>query len=205
MQINNGNYVDLTKKENGILNLKKNDILDLTKSVNGLNKIRVSAGWDVNSGFFGGTYDLDLCAILYNENNEPINNGVSLVYYGKKKGNGIFLDGDNLTGKGDGDDENIYVKLDELPSGTKRIIFSVVIYNGATKKQYFSKVKNAYVRLVDTNNGENEICRYNLTENGKDNTAVVFAELYKNGSNWEFKAIGEYKKASIEDLKRDRF
>lgn len=203
MQISNGNYVDLTKKENGILNLKKNDILDLTKAAPGLNNIRVAAGWDVNSGLFGGSFDLDLCAILLDKNNRPASGINSCVYYGKKQSEGIYLDGDNLTGEGDGDDENIYVTLSQIPSQVERIVFNVVIYNGIAKKQKFSKVKNAYVRIVDTSKNDEEICRYNLTDDGGDNTAVVFAELYKNGSSWEFKAIGDYKKASIEALVRE--
>lgn len=198
--MSDGNYIDLTKKTNGVLNLSKNDILDLTKAVPTLNNIRVAAGWDVNTGFFGGTFDLDLCAILVDGNNRLISGENPCVYYGKKKSKGIYLDGDNLTGEGDGDDENIYVTLSEIPSQVKRIIFNVVIYNGLSKKQKFAKVKNAYVRIVNTANRDEEICRYNLSNDGGDNTAVVFAELIRNGSNWEFKAIGEYKQASIEQL-----
>lgn len=203
MQVNNGNYIDLTKKENGILNLKKNDILDLTKAAPGLNKIRVAAGWDVNTGLFGGSFDLDLCAILLDENNKPVQGINNCIYYGKKSSEGIYLDGDNLTGAGDGDDENIFVTLDKISKKVKRIVFNVVIYNGISKKQKFSKVKNAYVRIVNTEKNDEEICRYNLTDDGGDNTAVVFAELYKNGSSWEFKAIGNYKRASIENLVRE--
>lgn len=203
MQVSNGNYVDLTKKENGILNLKKNDILDLSKAAPGLNKIRVAAGWDVNTGLFGGSFDLDLCAILLDANDKPVSGINHCVYYGKKKSEGIYLDGDNLTGEGDGDDENIYVTLSQIPDQVKRIVFNVVIYNGIAKKQKFSKVKNAYVRIVDSEKRDEEICRYNLTDDGGDNTAVIFAELYKNGSSWEFKAIGNYKRASIENLVRE--
>lgn len=201
MQVSNGNYVDLTKG-NGLLNLNKNDILDLTKSVPTLNKMRVAAGWDVNTGIFGGSFDLDLCAILLDKSNHPITSSNACVYYGKKKSEGIYLDGDNLTGAGEGDDENIYVTLNKIPSEVQRIVFNVVIYNGISKKQKFSKVKNAYVRIVDTEKNDEEICRYNLTDDGGDNTAVVFAELYRNNGNWEFKAIGDYKRASIEDLLR---
>lgn len=200
MQVSNGNYVDLTKKENGILNLQKNDILDLTKNVPSLNKIRVAAGWDVNQGIFGGSFDLDLCAILLDENKNLVSGINPCVYYGKKESKGIYLDGDNLTGEGDGDDENIYVELNKIPSTVHKIVFNVVIYNGAAKKQKFSKVKNAYVRIVDTQKNDEEICRYNLSTDGGDNTAVVFAELIRNNGNWEFKAIGDYKCASIETL-----
>lgn len=202
MQVS-GNYVDLTKKTNGILNLQKNDILDLTKAAPGLSQIRVAAGWDANTGFFGGSMDLDLCAILLDVNNKPVRSINHCVYYGDKNSTGIYLDGDNLTGEGDGDDENIYVELEKIPSEVEKIVFNVVIYNGIAKRQKFEKVKNAYVRIVNTKNNDEEICRYNLTEDGKDNTAVIFAELVRNGSSWEFKAIGDYKRASISDLVKE--
>lgn len=183
----------------GILNLKKNDILDLTKTAPTLNSMRVAAGWDVNTK--GRDYDLDLCALLVGADNKLIKSNNSCVYYGSKKSKGIYLDGDNLTGEGDGDDETIFVTLDKIPNDVARIIFNVVIYEASSRKQQFGNVKNAFVRIVDDTTGI-EVCKYNLTEDGGNNTAVIFAELYRNGSGWEFKAIGQYTKATITDLKR---
>ena len=181
----------------GILNLQKNDLLNLSK---GLSKVRVSAGWDVNQSY-GNNFDLDLCAMMQTDTGKI----QDCIYYGHKHGRGIFLDGDNLTGEDtneSGDDENIYVTLDEINPDVSKIIFCVVIYNANSKNQNFGQVENAFVRLVDVaNNNENEICRYNLSEDGADNTAVVFASLNKTDSGWQFQAIGNYTKATISNLK----
>ena len=179
----------------GILNLQKNDLLNLSK---GLSKVRVSAGWDVVT--FGRDYDLDLCCMTQTESGAI----QDCIYYGHQQGRGIFLDGDNRTGEDTnetGDDENIYVDLDKINSSISKLIFCVVIYQAQNREQQFENVKNAFVRLVDVgNNYKNEICRYNLSEDGRDNTAVVFASLNRTDSGWQFQAIGNYTKASIKQL-----
>ena len=144
-----------------VLNLQKDQILNLTKATPVLNKIRVSAGWDVNTN--GPDYDLDLCAILLDANNRLVKCCNSCVYYGKKDSKGIYLDGDNLTGEGDGDDENIFVTLEAIPQDVKRILFNVVIYDAHARGQSFKKVQNAYVRIVNEELNNTEICRYKLT------------------------------------------
>ena len=185
-----------------ILNLQKNDILDLTKKDPSLNNILLGAGWDVvKKGLFSmqADYDLDLAAFLLDSNNK-ITGKEGLIYFGHKKGTGIYLHGDNLTGAGDGDDEKISISLNKIPANCSKIVFTVSIYDAAKRKQSFEKVKNAYVRLVNEDKGNTEICRYNLTEEGGDNTAIIFAELEKNGSEWKFKAVGEYLQASVSTL-----
>ena len=127
----------------GVLNLKKNDVLDLTKTEPGLKNVMLAAGWDVaKKGFFklGADYDLDLIAILLNENDKLINRGV--IYFGNLNGQGIYLHGDNRTGAGDGDDEKISVNLDKLPGNCSKVIFALNIYDAVARKQSFSKVKN---------------------------------------------------------------
>ena len=186
----------------GILNLKKNDILDLRKAEPGLKHVVLAAGWDVaKKGFFGlgADYDLDLIAILLNENDKMINRGV--IYFGNLNGPGIYLHGDNRTGAGDGDDEKISVDLEKLPANCSKVVFALNIYNAVKRKQSFSKVKNAYIRLLNEDNGDKEICRYNLSEDGDNNTAVVFASLNRTAGGWQFQAIGDYTKASISQLK----
>lgn len=189
------NYTEVEySPTNGVLNLEKNNVLDLRKYNESLSKVRVAAGWD----FKGGTaYDLDICAFLRTSSGKIFDT----VYYGAKKSKGIFLDGDNLTGEGDGDDENIHVELAKIPSEVTSIVFGVVIYSASTRRQKFSGVKNAYVRLVDEASGDKEICKYQLTDDGGDNTAVTFAELYRNNGGWSFKAIGKYSKNSIDSLR----
>lgn len=190
-----------------MLNLQKNDILDLTKKNPALNNVILAAGWDVmKKGFFGfgNDCDLDLVAFLLDNNNKLLKISSNIIYFGCKKGYGIKLHGDNLTGAGEGDDEKISVTLSELPSNCEKVIFAATIYNAAKRKQNFSQVKNAYVRLLDKDKNEAEICRYNLTEEGGNSTSLLFAELKRNNGEWQFKAVGELVTASIADL-RDKF
>lgn len=179
----------------GLLNLTKGGILDLNKYSTSLSKVRAAAGWQVNLSV-GSNYDLDLCAYLMS------NGRVSgVVYYGQKRGHGLFLDGDNLTGStGQNDDENIYVTLDQIPNDVNKIIFAVVIYDAANRHQKFKNVKNAYMRLVDEVNGK-EICRYVLTDDGGDNTAATLGALSRTSNGWQFEAIGKYSKDSISSLR----
>ena len=182
----------------GILNLKKNDILDLRKAEPGLKHVVLAAGWDVaKKGFFGlGTdYDLDLIAILLNENDKMINRGV--IYFGNLNGPGIYLHGDNRTGAGEGDDERIRIDLESIPAHVQKIVFVVTIHEAQAKRQTFGMVENSYVRLLDEENNEREICRFNLKENGSTVTSVIFSELYKQNGEWQFKAIGEGKIADL--------
>jgi len=123
------------------------------------------------------------------------------VYYGSKNHNGISLDNDNPTGKGSGDDETIYVDLTKVNMEAEKIVFAVVIYTAESKKQKFGNVKNAFTRVVDDSQGGIELCRFDLTENGGNNTAVITSELIKNDGNWSFRTIGEYSRDSIESLR----
>ena len=185
------------------MNLKKNDVLDLTKKNPSIKNIRLGAGWDVvKKGFFNfaaADFDLDLVALLLNENGK-IERKQDIIYYGNQIGNGIKLHGDNLTGEGEGDDEKVSVDLTRIPNSCNKILFAVIIYQGQQRRQSFKKVRNAYVRLLDENKNDMEICRYNLTEDGGDNTGIKFAELNKQGSDWEFRAIGELFTGSVETL-----
>ncbi|MGL5086600.1 MAG: TerD family protein [Clostridium sp.] len=186
----------------GILNLQKNDILDLTKKDPSLNNILLGGGWDVaKKGFFSmqADYDLDLVAILLGDNGKLVNSK-PLIYFGNQKGTGIYIHGDNRTGAGDGDDEKISISLNSLPKDCAKLVFAVNIYDAKNRRQSFSKVKNAYVRLVNEDKGNAEICRYNLSEDGGDNTAVILAELARVNGDWQFKAVGQLLKASTQDL-----
>ena len=185
-----------------LLNLQKNDILDLTKKDPSLKNVILAAGWDVaKKGFFGlgKDFDLDLVALLLDENGKLIDKD-GMIYFGNKRNNGIFLHGDNLTGHGDGDDERVSVSLNSLPTRCCRIMFAVAIYEGKARKQSFSKVKNAYVRLLNEDKSYEEICRYNLTEDAGNNTCVKFAELRKENGEWQFKVVSEALEASIQEL-----
>lgn len=182
--------VTLDLAKDGILNLNKGEFLNLSKTGISLSNIRAAAGWDMSKR---GGVDLDLCAYLY-ENDKLY----KTIYYGDKRTKGIYLDGDNLTGEGDGDDENIHINFYDLPSNINKITIAVVIYSSGPT---FQDVQNAYVRLVNEENRK-ELVRYNLTADGGRNTAVVAAELKKLNNEWGFYAIGHYSKNSIHTLGR---
>ena len=189
----NGNS-SISNQSAGILNLNKNDILDLTKKNPGLKKVRLGAGWDIANN--GLDYDLDIAAFLLDSNNK-FNTVSNIIFFNNKESQGISLAGDNRTGAGEGDDEVININLEEINSNIAKIVFVVTIHEAQAKRQTFGMVENSYVRLVDLENNKREICRFNLKENGSTATSVIFAELNRKGSEWQFKAIGEGKIADL--------
>ncbi len=188
--LNNNN----TNSSNMILNLQKNDILDLTKRNPGLKNVILGAGWDVANN--GMDFDLDIAAFLLDANNK-FNTVENVIFFNNKQGQGIFLSGDNRTGAGEGDDERITISLDSINSNIHKIVFVVTIHNAQAKRQTFGMVNNSYVRLLDADNNEKELCRFNLKEDGSTATSVIFAELYREAGEWQFKAVGEGKIADL--------
>jgi len=182
----------------GALNLQKNDILDLTKKNPGLEKVILGAGWDVAS--MGQDFDLDIAAFLLNENGKVGQIPNDVIFFNNKFGDGITLLGDNRTGAGDGDDERIQIDLSKIRSDIQKIVFIVTIHEAQSRRQTFGMVNNSYVRLLDEKNNEKELCRFNLKENGSTVTSVIFAELYKEGYEWYFKAIGDGKIADLNGM-----
>lgn len=180
------------------LNLKKNDVLNLTKKNPGLTNVILGAGWDVaNNGF---DFDLDIAAFLLNANGKAANIPDDVIFFNHMSAQGIALQGDNRTGAGDGDDERIEIDLSLIRPDVQKIVFVVTIFEAQNKRQTFGMVENSYVRLLDARNNEKEVCRFNLKENGSMATAVVFAELYRDGYEWQFKAIGEGKIADLNGI-----
>lgn len=192
----NGNS-SISNQSAGILNLNKNDILDLTKKNPGLKKVSLGAGWDIANN--GLDYDLDIAAFLLDSNNK-FNTVSNIIFFNNKESQGISLAGDNRTGAGEGDDEVININLEEINPNIAKIVFVVTIHEAQAKRQTFGMVENSYVRLVDLENNKREICRFNLKENGSTATSVIFAELNRKGSEWQFKAIGEGKIADLNGI-----
>ena len=182
--------------DNGVnaLNLKKNDVLNLTKKNPGLKKVILGAGWDVAS--IGQDFDLDIAAFLLDRNNK-FNDVSNVIFFNNKQGQGIALGGDNRTGAGDGDDETIEINLQNINPSIEKIVFVVTIHNAMQKRQTFGMINNSYVRLVDLDQNGKELCRFNLKENGSTATSVIFAELYRDGQDWQFKAVVEGKIADL--------
>ena len=193
----NNNLDNQTTTSGLVLNLQKNDILDLTKKNPGLKKVILGAGWDVATN--GADFDLDIAAFLLDSNNK-FNSLENIIFFNNKQGEGIYLEGDNRTGAGEGDDERIFIDLEKINQNIQKIVFVVTIHNAQVKRQTFGMIENSYIRLVDVDSNEKELCRFNLKENGSTATSVLFAELLREGTEWQFKAIGEGKIADLNGI-----
>lgn len=177
-----------------ILNLQKNDILDLTKRNPGLKSVTLGAGWDISYG--GVDFDIDIAAFMLDANNK-FNTVSNVIFFNNKQGQGIALSGDNRTGAGEGDDETIHIELDQISQAIQKIVFVVTIHEAQSRRQTFGMVNNSYVRLLDRVNNDRELCRFNLKADGSTATSVIFAELYRDLGEWQFKAVGEGKIADL--------
>lgn len=182
------------------ISLKKGQRVSLSKDNAGLSKIIVGLGWDEVQQSRGGglgrlfgarpqEIDCDASAILLKDG--KLTNMQDLVYFGNlsHKSGTVNHMGDNLTGAGDGDDEQIIIDLSRVPEEYDRIVIVVNIYQAVKRKQHFGMIENAFIRLVDARNN-NEMCKYNLTENYSGMTAMIFGEVYRHNGEWKFNAIG---------------
>lgn len=172
------------------INLSKGQKVSLTKGNPGLKNIMVGLGWDVNAFDSGADFDLDASAFLADASGRcPTEK--EFVFYGNLKHSSGAVEhmGDNLTGEGDGDDEQIKVDLSKIPANIEKVAFTVTIYDAESRRQNFGQVSNAYIRIVDESNNS-EIIRFDLGEDFSIETAVVVGELYKNNGEWKFNAIG---------------
>ncbi len=172
------------------INLSKGQKVDLTKGNPGLKKIMVGLGWDVNAFDSGFDFDLDAAAFMLGDNGKGPSEK-EFIFYGNltHQSEAVKHMGDNLTGEGDGDDEQIQIDLSKIPSNVSKIAFTVTIYDAEIRKQNFGQVSNSFIRIVDETTGS-EIIRYDLGEDFSIETAVVVGELYKNKGEWKFNAIG---------------
>ena len=174
-----------------ILNLQKNQILDLTKHAPALKKAILAGGWNI--ALSGASADLDISAYMLDSTGH-IHTASDVIYFNNKTAQGIELEGDNIVGEDDNsndDAERIDIDLERIPANYQKIVFAIVIFDAAVKKQSFGMVRNAYIRLLDANDNEREICRYNFTEDYRNNTAVIACALNRTANGWELEEIGE--------------
>ena len=187
------------------INLVKGQKIDLTKGRSTLSSIMVGLGWDPvatkkSGGFLGGLLggggggadvDCDASVILLDENGK-LKGKENLIYFGNKKSKdgSVVHSGDNLTGAGEGDDETIQIDLKRISPSVDRLVFVVNIYNAKQKKQDFGMIQNAFIRLVD-NQSKEELIHYNLTENYAGKMSLILGEMYRQGTEWKFSAVGE--------------
>lgn len=172
------------------INLTKGQKVDLTKGNPGLKNVMVGLGWDVNAFDSGADFDLDAAAFMLGADGKCPSDK-EFIFYGNlsHSSQAVMHQGDNLTGAGDGDDEQILVDLAKVPANIEKIAFTVTIYEAETRNQNFGQVSNSFIRLVDNSNGT-ELIRYDLGEDFSIETAIVVGELYRNNGEWKFNAIG---------------
>ena len=172
------------------VSLSKGQKVSLTKDNPGLKNVVVGVGWDVNAFDTGGQFDLDGSAFLLTDSGK-VSDQQDFVFYGNKNhpSGAVQHMGDNQTGAGDGDDEQIKVDLSLVPDAITRISFVVTIYDADARHQNFGQVTNAYIRIYNEATGE-ELLRYDLGEDFSIETAAIFGELYRNNGEWKFNAIG---------------
>ncbi|MBT2289894.1 TerD family protein [Paenibacillus albidus] len=180
------------------INLVKGQKIDLTKGNAGLSKVIVGLGWDpveASRGFFGvkkqANVDCDASALMLNENGKLAKKGNLVCFHNKQSPcNSVVHSGDNLTGQGDGDDEQIQVNLSAIPADVHKVLVVVNIYDAVNRKQDFGMIKSAYIRVMNAA-GNSELIKFNLSDNYTGFTALICGELYRQGGEWKFAAIGE--------------
>ena len=172
------------------INLTKGQKVDLTKGNPGLKNIMVGLGWDVNAFDSGADFDLDAAAFMVGSDGRCPSEK-EFVFYGnlEHSSGAVKHMGDNLTGSGEGDDEQIMIDLTTIPSNIEKIAFTVTIYEAETRRQNFGQVSNAFIRIVDETNGS-ELIRYDLGEDFSIETAVVVGGLYGHGGERKCNAVG---------------
>lgn len=178
------------------VSLKKGQKISLTKESPGLKCIVVGLGWDQielpRTFFWKKTADIDCDASAIMLKNNKLADKSDIVYFGNliHKTDTVRHTGDNLTGEGEGDDEQIIVQLESVPEEYNKIVVVVNIYDAYARKQHFGMIKNAFIRIVDAVTGK-ELCKYSLTDDYSGMTAMVFGELYRNNGEWKFNAVGQ--------------
>ena len=182
------------------ITLSKGQKVSLTKGNPGLKHIVVGLGWDTNKYDGGFDFDLDSAAFLLDENGK-VNADTDFVFYNNLKHSSGAVEhlGDNLTGEGDGDDEQVKVDLSLVPQNISKIAFTVTIHEALERRQNFGQVSNSYVRVIDEDTNQ-ELLNYELGEDFSIETAVVVCEIYKNNGEWKFSAVGAGFEGGLEAL-----
>ncbi|NEA42407.1 TerD family protein [Streptomyces sp. SID11385] len=170
--------------------LAKGGNVSLSKEAPGLTSITVGLGWDVRTTT-GSDYDLDASALLCSAAGKVVSDAHFVFYNNLTSPDGsVRHTGDNLTGEGEGDDESIEIDLSQVPAEVDKIVFPVSIHEAESRGQSFGQVRNAFIRVVNREGGA-ELARYDLSEDASTETAMVFGEVYRHGTEWKFRAVGQ--------------
>jgi tellurium resistance protein TerD len=184
------------------VSLTKGGNVSLTKQAPGLSAVVVGLGWDARTTD-GKAFDLDASAIVCDADGKALSDQHFVFFNNLTSPDGaVEHSGDNKTGEGAGDDEQVKVNLAGLPPEAARVVFPVSIYEGDTAGQTFGQVRNAFIRVL--NQADNvELARYDLSEDASTETAMVFGELYRGGDEWKFRAVGQGYSAGLAGIARD--
>lgn len=184
------------------VSLSKGGNVSLTKEAPGLTAVHVGLGWDARTTT-GTDFDLDASAIMVKSDGKVVSDSHFVFFNNKTSPDGsVEHTGDNLTGEGEGDDEMIKVNLAGVPAEVDKIVFPVSIYEAEQRSQSFGQVRNAFIRIVNQAGGA-ELARYDLTEDASTETAMLFGELYRNGAEWKFRAVGQGYASGLSGIARD--
>ncbi|MFN9709605.1 MAG: TerD family protein [Burkholderiales bacterium] len=184
------------------ISLQKGGNVNLSKEAPGLSEVAVGLGWDVRATD-GAAFDLDATAFLLNASGK-VRTDTDFIFYNNKKtpeGSVEHL-GDNTSGAGEGDDEVVQVKLNQVPADVDKVVFSVTIHEAEARRQSFGQVSKAFIRVVNKADNK-ELARYDLSEDGSTETALIFGELYRAGSDWKFRAVGQGFKGGLGPLAKN--
>jgi tellurium resistance protein TerD len=172
------------------VSLVKGGNVSLTKEAPSMNVALVGLGWDARVTD-GQAFDLDASVFLVGDDGKVLSDSHFVFYNNTTSPDGaVQHQGDNRTGEGDGDDEQVKIELAKVGADVKKLVFAVTIHEAEARKQNFGMVSNSYMRVVNNDNGA-EIARFDLSEDASTETAMIFGELYRHGAEWKFKAVGQ--------------
>jgi tellurium resistance protein TerD len=184
------------------VSLSKGGNVSLTKQAPGLTAVLIGLGWDARTTS-GADFDLDASALMVGPAGKILSDQHFIFFNNLTSPDGsVEHTGDNLTGEGEGDDEAIKVNLAGVPAEADKVVVAVSIYEAESRGQSFGQVRNAFIRIV--NQADNlEIARYDLTEDASNETAMIFGEVYRNGAEWKFRAVGQGYSTGLAGIARD--
>jgi tellurium resistance protein TerD len=172
------------------ISLQKGGNVNLSKEAPGLSKMTIGLGWDTRATD-GAAFDLDGVVFMLNQSGKVRSDSDFIFYNNLKSSDGsVAHSGDNRTGAGEGDDETVTIDLARVPPEVDKVVVAVTIHDADARRQNFGMVGKAFIRCVNAN-GNAEIARYDLSEDGSTESAMIFGEVYRNGADWKFRAIGQ--------------
>jgi tellurium resistance protein TerD len=184
------------------VSLSKGGNVSLSKEAPGLTAVLVGLGWDVRTTT-GADFDLDASALMLGSDGKILSDKHFIFFNNLTSPDGsVEHTGDNLTGEGEGDDEQIKVNLASVPPEVDRVVVTVSIYDAEARQQSFGQVRNAFMRVVNQAD-DREIARYDLSEDASTETAMIFGELYRNGAEWKFRAVGQGYSTGLRGIAQD--